>query len=40
MHAFYVYCDSTEDAETEVKEYREEVQIDPAFETTGREKSQ
>ena len=40
MHAFYVYPDSTEDAETEVKEYREGVQIHPAFKTSGRKKYQ
>ena len=39
MHAFYVYPDSTEDAEAEVKQYREGVQIDPTFETSGSDKN-
>ena len=39
MHAFYVYPDSTEYAEAEVKQYREGVQIDPAFETSGPDKN-
>ena len=39
MHAFYVYPDSTEYAEAEVKQYREGVQIDPAFETSDPDKN-
>lgn len=35
VHAYYVYPDTTDESEAEVRQYREGYQMDPSFETEG-----
>ena len=39
VHAYYVYPETTDESEAEVRQYREGFQMNPSFETEGFEKN-